>query len=381
MSSSLSQKKKKRGEEMKVSRFILMFSVLIIMSGCTTKQGMQPALEKLGMISVIGYDYIDNDQMRMTVIMPQPALEAEKHTQVITVDTDMLHKGLVDISSLADKTVSLKQLRVVLFSEEFARKGQMKEMVEYLFKDADVRSSVYVAVVKESTEEMLKMEYPDKENTSSYINNLFHPRQYTFFSPFTTIHEFVYDETDPLRDSIAPYVELKDEVIHIEGLAMFSNGKMETIFNKQEAKIIQILRGREKLSVFALTLDDEGKEKVALEFVKSKAKVKAEELESPKVIFNMKFEGTLSEYEGDKDLANKKDVEKLEEEVSKNIEKDVRNLLEKCQELSIEPIGMFESLRMRYKGDWPTGLTEELLAKAEFEINIKTKLTSVGALK
>lgn len=366
---------------MTVSRFILTISIFLVLNGCTTKQGMQPSLEKLGMISVIGYDYIDNDQMRMTVIMPQPALEAEKHTQVITVDTDMLHKGLIDISSLADKTISLKQLRVVLFSEEFARKGQMKEMVEYLFKDADVRSSVYVAVVKESAEEMLKMEYPDKENTSSYINNLFHPRQYTFFSPFTTIHEFVYDETDPLRDTIAPYVELKEQVIHIEGLAMFSNGKMETIFTKQEGKIIQILRGREKLSVFAITLDEEEKEKVALEFVKSKAKVKAENLESPKVILNLKFEGTLSEYEGEKDLANKKEVETLQKEVSNEIEKDIRSLLEKCQELSIEPIGIFETLRMRYKGEWPIGLTEELLAKAQFEIKVETKLTSVGALK
>ncbi|WP_394191399.1 Ger(x)C family spore germination protein [Paenisporosarcina quisquiliarum] len=366
---------------MTASRFIMAISILLVLNGCTTKQGTQPSLERLGMISVAGFDYIDNDNMRLTVIMPQPALEAEKHTQVITVDTDMLHKGLVDISSRADKTVSLKQLRVVLFSEEFARKGQMKEMVEYLFKDADVRSSVFVGVVKESAEEMLRMEYPDKQNTSSYINNLFHPRQYTFFSPFTTIHEFVYDETDPLRDTIAPYVELKDDVIHIEGLAMFSNGKMETIFTKQEAKIIQILRGREKLSVFALTLDDEEKEKVALEFVKSKAKVKTENLESPKVIMDLKFEGTLSEYEGDKDLANKKHVETLEKEVSKNIENDIRSLLEKCQELSIEPIGMFETLRMRYKGDWPTGLTEELLAKAQFEITVETKLTSVGALK
>jgi spore germination protein len=358
-----------------------MISILLVLSGCTTKQGTQPSLEKLGMISVAGFDYIDNDNMRMTVIMPQPALEAQKHTQVISVDADMLHKGLVDISSRADKAVSLKQLRVVLFSEEFARKGQMKEMVEYLFKDADVRSSVFVAVVKESAEEMLRMEYPDKQNTSSYINNLFHPRQYTFFSPFTTIHEFVYDESDPLRDTIAPYVELKEEVIHIEGLAMFNDGKMETIFTQQEGKIIQILRGREKLSVFAITLDDEGKEKVALEFVKSKAKVKTENLESPKVIMNLKFEGTLSEYEGDKDLAEKKNVETLEKEVSKNIEKDIRKLLEKCRELSIEPIGMFETLRMRYKGDWPIGLTKELLAKAEFEINIETKLTSVGALK
>ncbi|MBU0903753.1 MAG: Ger(x)C family spore germination protein [Firmicutes bacterium] len=366
---------------MTVSRFIIAISILLVLSGCTTKQGLQPSLENLGLISVAGFDYIDNDNMRMTVIMPQPALEAEKHTQVITVNTDMLHKGLVDISSRADKTVSLKQLRVVLFSEEFARQGQMKEMVEYLFKDADVRSSVFVAIVKESAEEMLRMEYPDKQNTSSYINNLFQQRQYTFFSPFTTIHEFVYDETDPIRDTIAPYVELKDEVIHIEGLAMFSNGKMETTFSKHEGKIIQILRGREKLSVFALTLDDEGNEKVALEFVKSKAKVKTENINSPKVILNLKFEGTLSEYEGDKDLANKKDIKNLEKEVSKKIEKEIRNLLEKCKELEIEPIGMFETLRMRYKGDWTTDLTKELLEKAEFEINVETNLTSIGALK
>ena len=366
---------------MKVSRIILLISILLVLSGCNTKLSAQPSLEKLGMISVAGFDYIDNDNMKMTVIMPQPALEAEKHTQVISVETDMLHKGIVDISSRADKAVSLKQLRVVLFSEEFAREGQMKEMVDYLFKDADVRSTVFVAVVKESAEEMLRKEYPDKQNTSSYINNIFQPRHFTFFSPFTTIHDFVHDETDPLRDTIAPYVELKDEVIHIVGLAMFSNGNMETVFTQKEGKIIQILRGREKLSVFALTLDEEGIEKVALEFVKSKAKVKSENLESPKVTIDMKFEGTLSEYDGDKDLADKKELEELEKEVSKNIEQEITMLLEKCQDFSIEPFGLFESLRMEYKGDWEKGLTKELLAKAEFQINVETKLMSIGALK
>ena len=67
--------------------------------------------------------------------------------------------------------------------------------------------------------------------------------------------------------------------------------------------------------------------------------------------------------------------------MSKKIEKEIKNLIEECQELSIEPIGMFETLRMRYKGDWPSGLTEELLAKAQFEISVETNLTSVGALK
>lgn len=351
-----------------------------MISGCSTVQGSQPSVEKLGIISVIGFDYIDDEKMKMTVIMPQPASEALKHTQSFTVETDMLHKGLVEISSEADKTVSLKQLRVVLFSKEFAEKGKMEKMVEYLYMDADVRSNTFVAVVEESAEEMLTTEYPDKQNTSSYINNLFHPRQYTFFSPFTTIHDFVFDETDPLIDSIAPHVELKDDLIHIAGLAVFNNGKMVTIFSKQEGKLIHIMRDQEKLSVFALTLGE--KEKVAMEFVKSKSKIKTNHnLESPKVKINLKFEGTLSEYDGNKDLANSDDIETLEKEISKKIEEDTMKLIEKFKNLSIEPIGMFETLRMRYKGDWPEGLTEELLAKAEVEITVETKLMSVGDLK
>lgn len=367
---------------MKGLRIPLVIFFLFLMSGCTTEQGSQPSLEKLGMISVIGYDYIDDEKMKMTVIMPQPATEAVEHTQIVTVETDMLHSGLVEISAKADKTVTLKQLRVVLFSEEFARKGKMKEWLEYLFKDADVRSSTFVAVVKDSAEEMLRTEYPDKQNTSVYINNVFHPRQYTHFSPFTTIHDFVYDDTNPLIDTIAPYVELSEGLIHIEGLAVFSNGNMETIFNKQEGKLIQILRGRERLSVFSITIDKEEKEKVALEFVKSTSKIKTNhDMESPKVMIDLKFEGTLSEYEGDKDLAKTGELETLEKDISKKIEEDVLKLLEKCRELSIEPIGLFESNRMRYKGEWPKGLTEQLFAKAEFKINVETNLMSVGATK
>jgi spore germination protein len=351
-----------------------------MISGCTTVQGSQPSVEKLGMISVIGFDYIDDEKMKMTVIMPQPAPEALEHTQIVTVETDMLHKGLVDISSQADKTVSIKQLRVVLFSKEFAEKGKMKKMVEYLYKDADVRANTFVAVVEESAEEMLTTEYPDKQNTSVYINNVFHPRQYTFFSPFTTVHDFVFDETNPVVDTISPYVEIKDGLIHIKGLAIFNDGKMETMFSKQEGKLIQIMRGQEKISVFYLALTE--KEKVAMEFVKSQSKIKTNHsLESPKVKIHLKFEGTLSEYEGDKDLANKEQIETLEKEISKKIEEDTMKLIEKCRDLSIEPIGMFEPLRMRYKGDWPEGLTEELLAKAEVEITVETILMSVGALK
>ena len=60
---------------------IVIFSFLMI-SGCSTVQGSQPSVEKLGMISVIGFDYIDDEKMKMKFIMRQPVPELLKHTQI-----------------------------------------------------------------------------------------------------------------------------------------------------------------------------------------------------------------------------------------------------------------------------------------------------------
>jgi spore germination protein len=380
---SFLKKEENRGDQMKTKVIILWISSIIVLCGCT-QQMNQPSLEKLGMISVIAVDYVDDDTMKMTVILPQPAAEAMKHTQVFSIETEMIHKGIVEISAKADKTVTLRQLRVVMFSEEFAKNGKMKEVVEYLYKDTEVRSNTFLAVVKDSAGELLTSEYPDKQNTSVYINNLFQPRLYTFFSPFTTVHEFVYDQTNPLLDAITPYVELKNGLINIEGIAAFKDGDLSYVFTQQEGKSIQILRGQNNLSVLAVTLDKDSsdKEKVVLEFIRSKAKIKSNhDLASPKIKISLKFEGTLSEYEGEKDLANKTELASLEKEISKNIEEDIRGFLQKCQELSIDPVGLFESYRMQYKGDWSSDLTEQLLAKAEFEIVAETEVLSSGTLK
>ncbi len=365
---------------MKTFILLLMFS-LFILSGCT-KQGTTPSLEELGMISVLAFDYIDNESMKMTAIMPQPAAESEKHTQLFTVETDLVQKGLVDISSKADKTASLKQLRVILFSEEFAKKGEMKRLVQDLYRNTDVRSNTYLGIVKDSAEEVLSTEYKDKQNLSSYINNVFQPKQYTYFTPFIAVHDFINDQTNPLISAIVPYLELKENLINIEGIAVFNDGKMIHVFTPQEGSIIQILRGQKRLSILAVTLDQNSNEKLTFESIKSKSKITSNRnINAPKIKIEVTFKGKLSEYVGEKDLSDIKEIEKLEKEVSKKMEGEIREFIKMSQELSSDPVGFFESFRMRYKGDWQTDLTRELLAIAEFDVKVETHIWTTGILK
>ncbi|WP_332631544.1 hypothetical protein [Halalkalibacter flavus] len=79
---------------------------------------------------------------------------------------------MMDVSTLTEKTLTSAQLRVVLFSEEFARKrGVMKEL-ENLYRDPQVGSNVFVAVVKGTVEDILTATYKDKPEINNYINEL-----------------------------------------------------------------------------------------------------------------------------------------------------------------------------------------------------------------
>ncbi|WP_019413414.1 Ger(x)C family spore germination protein [Paenisporosarcina sp. TG20] len=352
----------------------------LLLGGCT--EIVQTPLEDLGLISVAAFDYVDEKKMKMTVIMPQSAEDAKNPTQVYSVETELVQKGLVEISSKSDSTAALNQLRVVLFSEEMAKTDQMHKVIEYLYNNPKVTTRTFVAVVKDSAGKLLESEYPDKANKSIYMNNFFNKRQNVLFNPFKNIHDLIYDLHNPLVDPVVVYVELKESLINIDGIAVFKDKKMVDIFTREDAKSLQLLLETNKISSLSFVIDlDLAEEKIFMNFLRVKTKITSNhDIESPKLNISMKLSGQLSEYEGKKDLGNKSEVAKLEKEIEKAVEDDMKEFLQKCQELSVDPIGLFESFRMRYKGDWPSDLKDELLAKAEFEVDVKLDITTSGAI-
>lgn len=189
-------------------KFIILAIILAMafLTGCSAKVKKIP-LEDVGMVGVMAIDYIDENSLKLTVAIPQYSPVAKEHTQIFSVTTELVSQGIVDIEALSDKKVVLNQLRVVLLNEEFARHGKAREIIKHLFRNAEVGNKVLIAVVKESGEEILKEEYPDKPNINFYLNDLLQPSINTAFNPNTNIHDFVYTQTNPVFDSIVPLLE------------------------------------------------------------------------------------------------------------------------------------------------------------------------------
>ncbi len=367
---------------MKQHVYLFLMSSSLLLVGCTEEAG-RTSVEDLAMASTIAFDVINEEKMLMTVSLPHPLTESSESTQIYSVETQLIQEGLVEVSAQADKMIILNQLRTLLFSEEFARSGRVAEVIEHFYRNSTVGNNVRLAIVKDRAEAILTTSFPDKPNTDSYLNDLLHPTPHTSFSPFTTLHDFQYSESNPIYFSMVPYVELEKTSVKIASVALFDKGKMIGTISRKESSMIQALIGKRKLPPLALTLDGHaGKEKLQIELVKNKVKITSNRnIESPKLNIAITLQGSLYEYKGKKDLGKMKEYKELEKEVSKRIEKDVEDLIKKLRQLEVDPVGFSEYFRMYHKGRWTEDLSRKVITSAECEVKVDFNLLNTGALK
>ena len=376
--------KKEAGAIMSRKLLYLICFQLLLLTACAEKERKVP-LEDVGMVGIIAFDYKDKDNMKLTVAIPQYSPEAQRSTQTFTVDTELVSNGVVEIEKLSDKKIVFNQLRVVLFNEEFARQGNVRKVIQHLYRNAEVGNKVLIAIVKEKGEEMLKFNYPDKPNINFYLNDLLQPSINTAFNPNTNIHDFMYTITNPVFDPIMPFIDKTNDKIEIKGVAVFKDEHMFELITPNEALIIQAIQGRKNLAPLDINMEQgHGKEKLLIDLVQNEVHIESNKsMTSPKLTISITIKGTLSEYKGERenDLFTTESIADLEKDVNKELEQDIKKFLEKLNEWQVDPSGLSEYFRMYYHGKWTTEKKKEILSKVAIDVHVKTSIISTGTLK
>lgn len=217
-------------------RLVVMVLALLITAGCAPEIEA-PTLEDMGMIGVMGFDYVDGHRMKVTVSMPMPTQGAKEKTQVFTAISKLPSESLISLSTKTERTMVFSQLRVVLVGEELARKSGLQKIVIDLYRNPAVGDNVFIAVVKQTAEEVISGKYPDKPEINSYLNNLLRPRRETAFEPFTPLHDYIFTSTNEVSDPSLPYLEKRGGEIVVSNVAVFKGHKMIGKLTEREGKI------------------------------------------------------------------------------------------------------------------------------------------------
>ena len=380
----ISTSQKEGGIMSKKIFLILSLLLCIFLIGCAPKE-MKVSLEDIGMVGIVAFDYMDEETMELSIAIPQYSQSAEKDTEVFSIKTKLASKGIIDLEALSDKKITFNQLRVVLIDEEFARKADVKQTIRHLYRNPQASNKVLIAIVKGiSAKKLLEADYPDKPNINFYLNDLLKPSINTAFNPNTNIHDFMYTATNPVIDPIMAVIERKEEKIEITSVALFKDNQMFDTVTAEEAYIIQNLQERNKIAPLAINLHQgHGIERIVFNIVKNKIGIESNgKINTPKLTISLQLRGTIVEYKGPRDakLSTSSGLTEIENDVNKQVEDQIKQLLDRLKKEKVDPIGLSEYFRRYYKGNWTNKMTEELISKLEVDVKVDTTIISTGTL-
>ncbi|MED2255584.1 MULTISPECIES: Ger(x)C family spore germination protein [Brevibacillus] len=373
---------------MRWSSWLFLIALLsCTLAGCAAEYE-RPALEDMAMIGVMGFDYVDDTQMKVLVSIPVPA-KGKETTQIYATQASMTSEAMLALAPKVERTITLSQLRVILFSEELARKSGIGKVVLDLYRNPIVGENVFIAIVKGKVEDVIRGKYKNKPEINTYLNDLLRPRVETAFSSFSTIHDFVFMMTSNIGDPNLPYLVKQDGSIEIAQVALLRKDKMIGLYSQREGKLVQCLLGRKRLPRVKFGFGDPDAaeanadmEEIIFDFVWSKSKVRSNgNTKKPVIHIDLELRGVVVGYDGKKNLDKRPQITKLVKQMEKRIQSETKTMLKNYQKWGVDPAGLEESLRQKYHGKWTREKGLALYKKADLNIKVKLDILGYGTIK
>jgi spore germination protein len=370
---------------MRTAVLIAFFAVAWFIGGCAPELE-PPALEDYASVGVIGFDYVDEERMKVVVSVPVPTQKATEKSQVFTTLSKLPSEALINLGVKSDRTLVLSQLRIILFNEEFARKVGLSKVLFDLYRNPSVGDNVFVAIVRGSVQEVIAGKYENKPEVNRYLNNLLHPRRETAFSSFTSLHDFIYMLTNEVCDPNLPYLVKKDGELIVAKVALMKGDKMIGFLSQREGKIVQCMLGRKMPPKMELTIEEDpksGKKSIViLDFIRSRSKISSSgSIQAPMIRIRIHTHGAILGYTGRKDLESPDQAIEVERSLEQVMKHEAEALLQKLQRMGVDPVALEETLRQKYHGDWRRKIGLAAFRKARFDVDVEMDIISYGTMK
>ncbi|MGP4076528.1 Ger(x)C family spore germination protein [Halobacillus sp. K22] len=336
---------------MTYKRLIIMVSLTFLCTGCIPKS----YIEKLGIITAVGYDQAGESSLRGTMVMYQFDPTTTSASQVVTSEA-ATSKGLrLEANKMTSHRLVSGQVRLELFQDQLASKGMTRYM-DTLERDAKVSDMGLLGVSEEPTADLLKLNANTKEasNSGEYIKKMIEKNIEDDLLPDATLRTYIHDYNDVGIDPTLPMLSTKDGKAIISGLALFQDDKYTAKLSSQDIFYLLLLKNEYKDGQFQLQLPDEalkefhkatsgssedGPLHLSLHEIDSKLTIDPKKGEPTQQRIKVTMEARLLEITKEIDLKNKEAIKKLEKEIEKKVKADLEQFLDVLKENQVDPIG------------------------------------------
>jgi len=364
------------------AKLLLGIVSVLVLTGCATQKKQ---LEHLGVISAIGYDAADAENLLGTVVLPNFTETGKEQVDVLSSKGHTSKQMRFNLSRLSERKLVSGQIRVVLYGEELARKGVLP-LSDTLFRDAEIGSQMHLAVTEGKAAQYFLKRYPDKPSVDLYLYKMLRKEMDQNTIPKSNLHRFIRAAYDVGSDPVLPYLRPGKDDVLLDGVAVFRDDKFVGLLSAEEARYLSYLMGGNRNGEVDADLAESSPHGNHAHAVLMYLRVKrAIDLvsngQAPSYKIKMDVEGAITEYTGAADMEDMKAVARIEKELAKQMRLNVLRVLEKLQTYNSDPVGFGEIYRSSGQGGNMTkDQWHKIYKKSTFDVSVNVKVLQTGMI-
>jgi len=382
---------------------LLLFSVLILLSGCWSKK----ELTDIAIISAFGIDKNDKGQYVGTIQVINPGNvtggQQDGGSSIgppINVYTET-GNNLTEVSRKFSTGISRRlyyaHTNLVVVGERLAREDGILRLFDAMDRDPEFRitSEVIIAQDMEAKDIVRTITPIDKIPSNKVIKTLKSTEKnwgtHLRANMKDVLNNLVSDGKEPLItgfrikgeiDQAMKMANIEETtpkaVLEAEGIALFRNGKLVDWLQGSTARgSLWILDKIEKTDVNINWQEHE--EAIAYEVIRQKTKVLPKVYnEEPLITIDVSAEGDIGEVEIPVDLTDPLVLVKIEKEVEKEIKKEIQEAIKQAQKNKSDVFGFGEvvqradpKLWKKLKSDWNSVYFPELVVDVKVDAFVR----------
>ncbi|WP_100372652.1 Ger(x)C family spore germination protein [Bacillus sp. FJAT-45037] len=353
---------------------------LHILSGCIQTR----IIDEISVVRTVAFDK-DEDRLKMSVSFPTFLEQGEQNIQerdVITTTSDTVKGARIKLEQQSQKPLEFGQLNVVLIDKDLATQG-VENMIDSLYRDASVGNRITIAVVDDSTEDVLMSNLGGGEQTGVYLSDLIQQNMDINMVPATNMHEFLFSLYNDARDPYLPVISIENDRIKVVGTALFKGELYQRTLNLDDSFIVKLMTSPTKLTTKEFRITTGGEEAIAVvEKIFSKRKRSIDQT-GPNLVYKIEIElkGEIIDYTGSMNLEEDNLVNKIEGQIEEVIKNRGEELLAQFRDEGIDPVAIGEKYRSTTR-DWDSKRwSDEIYPTVEFEVVASVEILSSGAIE
>ncbi|MBU3129765.1 Ger(x)C family spore germination protein [Clostridium tagluense] len=338
------------------------------------------AIEKIDVCSGLSFDLITSKPLTEYDVAAS-AYTFTKKNEISTVILEGISKNIAESRSARQTTSSKEFLlglqKVFIFSEAVASYG-INPIIDIMFSNQQMNDATWIVVCKDKALDMLKFKVEDAVSSADHIDGMIESSmEQNFMSDdYKVVDTYVRVDSEG-RNLVLPYLEILNNKITLNGMAVFKKDKMVATIPIKDARYMNILREDKVKGILTLQKDSL---KLISNYGESKRKVHCKQINGKyKFIIDLEFKGQVINNTMYSDfMINPKTVEKYTHELEKETEKRCNEFINKMQnQYKVDCLELGRDAAATF-GRSPETDWDNIVCNADIIVNVKVKVNNLG---